>query len=59
MEKEKYYCVISNKILNVERIKTGKYKINHIYTDPFGRTLPKQGKVSKDYVDWLLSNKEG
>ena len=40
-------------------IETEKYKINHIYTYSFGRTLPKQGEVSKDYVDWLLSNKEG
>ena len=59
MGKEKCYCVIGNKILNVERIETEKYKINHIYTYSFGRTLPKQGEVSKDYIDWLLSNKEG
>lgn len=59
MEKEKCYCVIGNKILSVNRTETGEYKINHIYTEPFGRTLLKQGEVSKDYVDWLLSNKEG
>ena len=59
MGKEKCYCVIGNKILNVERIETEKYKINYIYTYYFGRTLPKQGEVSKDYVDQLLSNKEG
>ena len=59
MEKEKYYCVIGNKILGIESTETGKYKVNHIYTYSFGRTLPKQGEVSKDYVDWLLSNKEG
>lgn len=57
MEKEKYYRAIGNKILSVERTETGKYKVNHVYTVPFGRTLPKQGEVSKDYVDWLLSNK--
>ena len=51
MGKEKCYCVIGNKILNVERIETEKYKINYIYTYSFGRTLPKQGEVSKDYVD--------
>lgn len=59
MEKEKYYRAIDNKILSIERIETGKYKVNHVYTDPFGRTLPKQGEVSKDYVNWLLSNKKG
>lgn len=48
MEKEKYYRAIGNKILSVERTETGKYKVNHVYTDPFGRTLPKQGEVSKD-----------
>ena len=58
MEKEKYYRAIDNKILSVERTKTGTYKVSHVYTDPFGRMLPKQGEVSKDYVDWLLSNKE-
>lgn len=58
MGKEKYYRAIGNKILSIERIETGKYKVNHVYTDPFGRTLPKQGEVSKDYVNWLLSNKK-
>ena len=58
MGKEKYYRAIGNKIFSVGRTKAGKYKITHIYTDPFGRMLPKQGEVSKDYVDWLLSNKE-
>ena len=58
MGKEKCYCVIGNKILGIGRTETGKYKVSHIYTDPFGRMLPKQGEVSKDYVDWLLSNKE-
>ena len=58
MGKEKCYCVIGNKILSVERTETGKYKVNHVYTDPFGRNLPKQGEVNKDYVDWLLSNKK-
>ena len=57
MEKETYYHAIDNKILSVTRTETGKYKVNHVYTDPFGRVLPKQGEVSKDYVDWLLSNK--
>jgi hypothetical protein len=58
MEKETYYRAIGNKILSVTRTETGKYKVNHVYTDPFGRILPKQGEVSKDYVDWLLSNKK-
>ena len=58
MEKEKYYRAIDDKILSANRTEAGKYKINHIYTDPFGRTLSKQGEVSKDYVDRLLSNKE-
>lgn len=58
MEKGIYYRAIGNKILSVTRTETGKYKVNHVYTDPFGRVLPKQGEVSKDYVDWLLSNKE-
>ena len=59
MGKEKYYCVIGNKILGIWRTETGKYKVNHIYTYSFSRTLLKQGEVSKDYVDWLLSNKKG
>ena len=59
MEKELYYRAIYDKIFRMERIKeSGQYKITHIYTDPFDRKLPKQGEVSKDYVDWLLSNKE-
>ena len=58
MEKEKYYRAIGDKILSAERTETGEYKVNHVYTDPFGRMLPKQGEVSKDYIDWLLSNKE-
>lgn len=41
MEKEKYYRAIGNKILSVERAETRKYKVNHVYTDPFGRALPK------------------
>lgn len=60
MEKELYYRAVYDKIFRMERIKeSGQYKIAHIYTDPFGRNLPKQGEVSKDYVDWLLSNKKG
>ena len=60
MEKELYYRVVYDKIFRMERIKeSGQYKIAHIYTDPFDRNLPKQGEVSKDYVDWLLSNKKG
>ena len=59
MEKEKHYRAIGNKILSVECAETAKYKVNHVYTDPFGRALPKQGEVSKGYVDWLLSNKKG
>lgn len=59
MKKEKYYRAIGNKILSVERTGTRKYKVNHVYTDPFGRNLPKQDEVNKDYVDWLLSNKKG
>lgn len=60
MEKELYYRAVYNKIFRIERIKeSGQYKITHIYTDPFGRNLPKQGEVNKDYVDWLLSNKKG
>ena len=35
MEKEKYYRAIGDKILSVERTETGKYKVNHVYTDPF------------------------
>lgn len=58
MGKEKYYRAIGDKILSVECTETGKCKVSHVYTDPFGRMLPKQGEVSKDYVDWLLSNKE-
>ena len=57
MEK-KYYRAIGDKILSVERTETGKYKVSHVYTNPFGRTLLKQGEVNKDYVDRLLSNKE-
>lgn len=60
MEKELYYRAVYGKIFRMERIKeSGQYKITHIYTDPFGRNLPKQGEVNKDYVDWLLSNKKG
>ena len=59
MGKEKCYCVIDNKILSANRTETEKYKINYIYTYSFGRTLLKQGEVSKNYVDWLLSNKKG
>ena len=60
MEKELYYHAVYDKIFRMERIKeNGQYKITHIYTDPFGRNLPKQGEVNKDYVDWLLSNKKG
>ena len=60
MEKELYYRAVYDKIFRMERIKeSGQYKITHIYTDPFGRNLPKQGEVSKGYVDWLLSNKKG
>ena len=60
MEKELYYRAVCDKIFQMERIKeSGQYKITHIYTDPFGRKLPKQGEVNKDYVDWLLSNKKG
>ena len=60
MEKELYYRAVYDKIFRMERIKESEqYKITHIYTDPFGRTLSKQGEVSKNYVDWLLSNKKG
>lgn len=60
MEKELYYRAVYDKIFRMERIKeSGQYKITHIYTDPFGRNLPKQDEVNKDYVDWLLSNKKG
>ena len=60
MEKELYYRAVCDKIFRMECIKeSGQYKITHIYTDPFGRKLPKQGEVNKDYVDWLLSNKKG
>ena len=60
MKKELYYRAVYDKIFRIERIKeSGQYKITHIYTDPFGRKLPKQGEVNKDYVDWLLSNKKG
>ena len=60
MKKELYYRAVYDKIFRVERIKeSGQYKITHIYTDPFGRKLSKQGEVNKDYVDWLLSNKKG
>ncbi len=60
MEKELYYRAVYDKIFRMERIKeSGQYKITHIYTDPFGRNLLKQGEVNKDYVDWLLSNKKG
>lgn len=60
MKEELYYRAVYDKIFRIERIKeSGQYKITHIYTDPFGRNLPKQGEVDKDYVDWLLSDKNG
>lgn len=60
MKEELYYRAVYDKIFRIERIKeSGQYKITHIYTDPFGRNLPKQGEVDKDYVDWLLSDKKG
>lgn len=60
MKKESYYRAVNEKIFRMDYIEEiDKYKISHVYTDSFGRILPKQGEVSKDYVDWLLSNKEG
>lgn len=59
MKKESYYRAVNEKIFRMDYIEEiDKYKITHVYTDPFGRMLLKQGEVSKDYVDWLLSNKE-